>query len=101
MSAARFVAGSLPGLGDAIREGSLTERPGSPWVSLENNHIRGTITAAFLHDVKLHPLPLLQGTAYGRLRERREVDEYVGPGLGLNKAVALRVVEPFYNTGHH
>jgi len=69
-------------------------------ISLQNNDVRGTVTAAFLHDIKLDLLALAQGTISTGLRKRREVNEHVVPTLGPNETVAFFVVEELDNTNH-
>jgi hypothetical protein len=46
------------GVGRASTKGAWPFQPDAIWVSLQENDIRGTITATVLHDVKLHALSL-------------------------------------------
>jgi hypothetical protein len=81
---------------------SLDQIPFLVSLLLQENDVSGTVFAALLHGVELHTLTFTQGAVTTRLRERREVHEYVrSTVLSLNEAIALCVVEPLDQTGHH
>jgi hypothetical protein len=60
---------------EGVQEESLTFRPGSRWVLLQENDVRGTLTVAFLHDFELNALSLAQRAVTARHGEHREVNE--------------------------
>jgi len=77
------------GWGGWRREKPGQKQPGLSCISLEENDVGSTVTAAFLYNVELHALSLVQGAIAARRGECRIWTNTSVPASGSDEAVAL------------